>query len=139
MINLQSITDKTAISLSLLCTIHCLVFPLLAVFLPSIIALPLQDEIFHVWMVIVVIPVSAYALTMGCKNHKRYQILLIGSIGLLILSLVAFIGHDLFGEELEKAFTVIGAMVIAIAHIWNYRLCRHQNMCECPIKSDNGI
>ena len=139
MINTQSIADKTAISLSFLCTIHCLVFPLLAVFLPSIIALPLQDKIFHVWMVIAVVPVSAYALTMGCKNHKRYQILLIGSIGLLILSVVAFFGHDLLGEELEKAFTVIGAIIIAIAHIWNYRMCQHQNMCACPEQIDNRI
>ena len=136
MINLQSITDKTAISLSLLCTIHCLVLPLFAVLLPSIAALPLPDEIFHVWMVIAVVPVSTYALTMGCKNHKRYQILLMGGIGLLILSVVAFLGHDLFGEVLEKAFTVIGAMVIAIAHIWNFRLCQRHNICACPEQID---
>ncbi len=135
MLNLQAISDKTAISLSLLCTIHCLALPLLAVSLPSIAALPLTDEIFHIWMVIAVVPISAYALTMGCKNHKRYQVLFIGSIGLLILSIVAFFGHDLFGEVLEKAFTVIGATVIAIAHIWNYRLCRHQNLCVCPEQS----
>ena len=137
MINTQSIADKTAISLSLLCTIHCLIFPLLAVFLPSMIALPLQDEIFHVWMVIIVVPVSAYALTMGCKNHTRYQILLIGGIGLLILSIVALFGHNLLGEVLEKAFTFIGALVIA--HIWNYRMCQHQNMCAYPEQSDNRI
>ena len=136
MINTQSVADKTAMSLSLLCTIHCLIFPLLAVFLPSMIALPLQDEIFHVWLVIAVVPVSAYALTMGCKNHKRYQILLIGSIGLLISSVVAFFGHDLLGEALEKVFTVIGAMVIAIAHIWNYRLCQQQDQCACPEQNE---
>ena len=139
MINTRSISDKTAISLSLLCTMHCLVLPLLAVLLPSISALPLTDEIFHVWMVIAVIPISTYALTMGCKNHKRYQIILIGSIGLLVLCVVAFFGHDLLGEELEKAFTVIGAIIIATAHIWNYRLCQLQNMCACPEQSDNVI
>jgi FtsH-binding integral membrane protein len=128
----QSITDKTAISLSLACTIHCLVLPLIAVFLPSFIAIPLQDEAFHMWMIIGVVPVSAYALTMGCKKHKRYKILLVGSIGLLILSVVAFLGHELLGEDLEKTFTVIGAIIIAVAHIWNYRLCQHQNMCACP-------
>ncbi|MGH1536586.1 MAG: MerC domain-containing protein [Gammaproteobacteria bacterium] len=128
--NLQSITDKTAISLSLLCTIHCLALPLIAVLLPSFIAIPLQDEIFHTWMVIGVIPVSTYALTMGCKNHKRYQILFIGSIGLLTLSVVAFLGHEWLGEELEKAFTVIGAIIIAIAHVRNFRLCQQHNVCE---------
>ncbi|MFK7815173.1 MAG: MerC domain-containing protein [Gammaproteobacteria bacterium] len=131
MVNTQSITDKTAISLSLLCTIHCLVLPLLAVLLPSIAALPLNDEIFHIWMIIAVLPISAFALTMGCKNHKRYRILVLGSIGLLTLCLTAFFGHDLLGESLEKTFTVIGAAIIATSHLWNYRLCQHQNMCAC--------
>ena len=137
MINSRSITDTAAISLSLLCTIHCLVLPLLAALLPSIAALPLTDEIFHIWMVVAVIPISTYALTMGCKNHKRYQILLIGSIGLLVLCVVAFLGHDLLSEELEKVFTVIGTMIIATAHIWNYRSCRHQNMCVCPEQNNS--
>lgn len=132
MTNLQTTTDKAAISLSILCMVHCLLLPLLAVLLPSIAALPLQDEVFHIWMVIAVVPISAYALTMGCKKHKRYQILFIGSIGLLTLSVVAFLGHDWLGEELEKAFTVIGAIIIAIAHIRNYRLCQNQNVCACP-------
>ncbi len=139
MINARSISDKTAISLSLLCTIHCLVLPLLVVLFPSITALPLQDEIFHIWMVIAVVPVTTYALTMGCKNHKRYQILWIGGIGLLILCVVAFLGHDLLDKYLEKAFTIIGAIIIAIAHIRNYRLCQYQNTCTCPEQNDNVI
>ncbi len=139
MVNLQSITDKAAISLSLLCTIHCLVLPLIAVLLPSLVAIPLEDEIFHIWMVVAVVPISTYALTMGCKNHKRYQILLIGGLGLFILCTVAFFGHDLLGEELEKVFTAVGAMIIAIAHIWNYRLCQHQQMCECPEQRNEYI
>jgi len=139
MLNLQTISDKSAISLSMLCTIHCLVLPLIAVLLPSAIAMPLQDEIFHIWMIIAVVPISLYALTMGCKNHKRYQALLIGCMGLLVLSITAFFGHDLFGENLEKAFTVVGAVIIAIAHIKNYRLCKLQNTCECPETSEDKI
>ncbi len=129
MVNTQFITDKTAISLSLLCTIHCLALPLLAVLLPSIAALPLNDEIFHVWMIIAILPISAYALTMGCKNHKHYPVLMLGGIGLLTLCLVALFGHDLLGESLEKAFTVIGAAIIAASHIWNYRLCQYHKTC----------
>jgi len=130
MISLQSTTDKAAISLSALCMIHCLLLPLLTVLLPSIAALPMSDEAFHIWMVVAVIPISIYALTMGCKKHKRYPMLLIGIVGLVILGVAAFMGHDLLGEELEKVFTVIGASVIAIAHVWNYRLCRSTGMCD---------
>ncbi|MEM7400507.1 MAG: MerC domain-containing protein [Pseudomonadota bacterium] len=131
MINLQTNSDKMAIGLSALCTIHCLVLPLLTVLIPSIAALPLQDEAFHIWMVVAVVPISLFALSMGCKKHKNFSMLFIGAVGLIILSVAAFFGHDLLGEELEKVFTVIGASIIAIVHIWNYRLCQKQLVCEC--------
>ncbi len=131
MIHLQSLTDKTAISLSLLCTIHCLFAPLLAVLLPSIAGLPLEDEAFHVWVAFAVIPISAFALTMGCKSHKRYQVIALGGIGLFILVVTALFGHEQLGDTLEKAFTIIGASIIAVGHIWNYRLCQ-QSTCAYP-------
>lgn len=127
----QNFLDQLAIGGSALCAIHCLALPLLAVLLPSMAALPLQEESFHIWMVIAVVPISAYALTMGCKRHEDYRVLFIGSLGLLILAFTAFFGHDFFGEQLEKIFTVIGATIIASMHVWNYRLCQRQDMCVC--------
>ena len=132
MINTQLITDKAAISLSLLCAVHCLAFPTLVILLPSLAALPLEDEAFHLWMVIVVIPISAYALTMGCKKHKRYRVALLGTLGLTILAGAAFIGEETLGETWEKTLTVIGATIIVLGHFWNYRLCSHPSGCTCP-------
>ncbi len=129
--NLQPTADKVAISMSILCLLHCLVLPLMMALTPSILALPMSDEAFHIWMIIGVVPISFYALTMGCKNHKRHQVLYLGGIGMLILSVAAFFGHDLLSEVLEKALTAIGALIIAIAHIRNYRLCQYQNICAC--------
>jgi len=127
--NIQSISDKTAISLSLLCTIHCLALPLAAAFLPSIAALSLDDEVFHLWMLLAVVPVSAFALTMGCKNHQHYRVLLLGGIGLSLLALTVILGHEVLGEIGEKALTVIGASIIALGHVWNYRLCQNEEKC----------
>ena len=129
--NLQAITDKTAIGLSVLCTVHCLAMPLAAVLLPSFAAMALEDEIFHLWLLIAVFPVSAYALTMGCRKHERYRLLLIGGIGLLMLGTVSFAGHEQLGETLEKVLTVIGAVIIALGHYWNYRLCQNHDACGC--------
>lgn len=128
---LQSFTDKTAISLSFLCTIHCLAMPLLVVLLPSLAALPLEEEAFHLWMVFIVVPVSIYALTMGCKNHKRYRVLLVGGIGLCILIATVLAGHDALGETWEKTLTVIGSSIIALGHFWNHRLCQQHDSCDC--------
>ena len=129
--NLQSLSDKSAIGLSLLCTVHCLAMPLALVLLPSIAGLPLADETFHYWMLITVLPVSAYALTVGCKKHQRYHLLLIGGLGLFILAFAAFAGHDLLGETGEKTLTVLGAVILSLGHLWNYRLCHHQDHCDC--------
>lgn len=129
--NIQVLTDKTAISLSLLCVIHCLVTPLLIVLLPSLAALQLDNEYFHLWMLVAVIPTSSYALTLGCKQHKRYRLLIQGALGLLLLISAVFLDEALLGEGWEKIFTVIGASIIALSHYRNYRLCRHQSNCDC--------
>ena len=116
MTNIQTNSDKVAISLSALCAFHCLILPLLTVLIPSFAALPLQDEAFHIWMVVAVVPISLFALTMGCKKHKNLSMLLMGTAGLIILSVAAFFGHDLLGEGLEKMFT-LGWCI---------------NHCDCP-------
>ena len=128
--NIQAFADKTAIGLSFICTIHCLALPLLVVMLPSIAALNLEDEAFHLWMLIAVVPTSLFALTMGCKKHKKYPVMLLGIIGLAILIAAALLGHDVLGENGEKIFSVLGASFIALGHLLNHRLCRHMN-CAC--------
>ncbi|MBV1913778.1 MAG: MerC domain-containing protein [Pseudomonadales bacterium] len=136
---LQSLSDKSAIGLSLLCTMHCLAMPLALVLLPSIAGLPLADETFHYWMLITVLPISAYALTMGCKKHQHYRLLLIGGVGLGTLVFAAYAGHDLLGETGEKTLTVLGAVILSLGHLWNYRLCQHQNRCDCTKSDEPGL
>lgn len=128
---LQSMADKASIGLSVLCALHCLALPLVVVLLPSLVALGLEDESFHLWLVIVVIPVSAYALVMGCSKHRRMGVLYIGLLGMGILCLAPFVGHEFLGELGEKLLTLIGAVLIAATHIRNYRLCRQSTSCNC--------
>lgn len=131
MTNMQTLTDKMAIGISLLCAIHCLAFPLMMVLLPSLAVLQFDDEAFHFWMVMVVIPTSAYALTMGCKKHEHYRVAVLGIVGLLLLTSAAFLGAALLGELWEKVLTVTGASIVALGHYSNYRLCRQHDSCAC--------
>ncbi|WP_370980895.1 MerC domain-containing protein [Agaribacterium sp. ZY112] len=128
--NTQLIGDRLAISLSLVCTLHCLAMPLILVLLPSLAALQLNNEAFHVWMVAAVIPTSLYALSLGCKKHKRYRLLAIGVVGLSLLVLALTLGERLFGESGEKIFTALGSALIAIGHFYNYRLCHQHKNCD---------
>ena len=128
----QEVTDKFAIGLSMLCAIHCLLLPLLLVALPSIGALQLQNEAFHLWMILAVLPISGYALTMGCRNHRHYMVVVAGFAGLVVLCSSLFMGHAILGEAGEKVATVFGALLVAVSHILNFRLCRRQIDCGCP-------
>ena len=132
----QKITDKLAIGLSLACVLHCLALPIMLVLLPSLAALNLDNEAFHLWMVVAVIPSSIYALTMGCKQHRRYQLLVWGVVGLALLILALALGEERIGEWGEKGLTVLGATFVAIGHWFNFRLCDAQREIDsstcCP-------
>lgn len=128
----REITDKVSIGLSLMCAIHCLILPLILVLLPSLAALELDDEAFHIWMLVAVLPTSIFALTIGCKRHKRYHLLAIGVAGLTLLITAVLLGHELIGEYGEKILTLLGASLIATGHFFNFRLCRQHNDCICP-------
>lgn len=122
--------DKTAIGLSALCIVHCLLLPVSLTILPSIAILStLSDEVFHVLLIALVLPTSMVALLLGCKRHKSSAIFALGIGGLMTLGFTAVFGHDVLGEQMEKVATVIGALMVAGAHIQNFRLCR-QTDCE---------
>lgn len=128
---LQLTLDKSAMGLSFLCLVHCLVLPIAAIVLPTLLAIPLNDEFFHQVLLIGVVPVSAVALLLGCKKHRMWETLAWGIAGLGILIFTAVLGHDLFGEIGEKVLTAIGSLLMIVSHYKNYRLCSKYQQCEC--------
>jgi hypothetical protein len=119
---IQSQADGLAISLSVLCILHCLLIPVMVIALPTLSSFFFTDEAFHIWMVVAVIPVSALALYSGWKKHLVFQVALVGVIGLLIISCATFLGHEYLSEYWERFLTVIGTIIITSSHIWNYYL-----------------
>lgn len=122
--------DKVAISLSLICTVHCLLLPVTFVILPALAASTFEDERFHLWILLAVLPTSLIALTMGCRRHLNFNVMAMGLSGLIILTLAAFFGHDLLGETGEKIASLLGASLIALSHLRNHTLCKRLQ-CGC--------
>lgn len=135
----QAVTDKFAIGLSMMCAIHCLALPFLLALLPSLAALQLDNEAFHLWMVVAVLPTSIYALTLGCKQHKRYRLLILSAIGLAMLFMGLLLGEAIIGEAGEKILSVTGAGFVAVGHWFNYRLCRIQKHKDCACPNDKHL
>lgn len=123
--------DRLAISISTLCIIHCLFSPLLLLALPVLMPTFLGGETLHFWLVLAIIPSSIFALGMGCKQHKRTQFLFLGFIGLSFLLLG--IASEVLGLEhiWERIFTVAGGMLMGLAHVRNFKLCRDTTDCSC--------
>ena len=116
--------DKFAVSTSAICAIHCLFLPLLLVVSPALGATIFGQESFHVWLLWLVIPLSFVALSLGCRKHKNWLVVMFGLAGLTFLISAATLGHDILGETGERIATLIGAVFIAVGHMRNYTLCR---------------
>ena len=131
MIQIRPSADKAAISLSLLCALHCLATPVLITLLPSAIALKLDNELFHLWMLIGVVPISLFALTLGCKEHRNLGVAGAGTIGIALMCGAIILGNDLLGPFGERALTLIGAGFVTGSHIRNFIICRQSKVCDC--------
>ena len=81
--------------------------------------------------VLIAVPVSIYALSLGYKNHKTASFMPTGIIGLCILVLVVALGESTLGEFGEKGLTLLGSIMVAFAHYRNHQICRKLECNNC--------
>ena len=110
--------DASAIVLSTLCLIHCLALPLLAAALP-LLGVWAEEEWVHVVFVAIALPLTGLALW---RAHRRRR---------LPVALRALAASGLTGlwagtlawpsEAWEAPITVAGSLMLASAHVWNWK------------------
>lgn len=125
----RSYLDMAAVMLSGICMLHCLALPLVLTILPIVNVTLVDESTFHTLMLVVILPVSLVALAIGCRQHKDLLTIVLGATGLAVLTLTALFGHEFLGLTGERLVTSIGGLVLAGAHIQNYRCCR-RNDCD---------
>ena len=128
--NTQVNADKASITLSLACMIHCLLMPSFLVLTSGFFALSIDNELIHKAFLIIVLPVSLYALITGYRNHKILSYFYLGTSGLWLLVFAVFFGDGIFGELAEKSLTLLGSIIVASAHYKNYKACKELD-CSC--------
>ena len=128
--NNQLRSDKLAISLSLVCVIHCLFAPSFVILSSGYFAATLDNEFVHNLILFFAIPVSLVALALGYKNHGAPQYFFIGITGLIILVAAVILGEPLYGETGEILFTILGSVFVVFAHYKNHQICKEIN-CSC--------
>jgi len=149
--------DKLAISMALLCAIHCLILPIVIVALPLVQATFFADEDFHLWMLIAVFPTTIASIFLGCKKHRDKWVALACIIGLSLLVLAFTLERqsnvhahaDLEGQQASECLhciaeqplnplawiNTLGGVFLIIAHSRNFYLCRksacqHDDCCH---------
>ena len=106
--------DRIAISMAVLCGIHCLVTPVLLVALPILAISFWVDENFHLWMLLFVLPTTGLAVVSGCRRHKDAWVLAAAVAGLSILTACVVMersgpGHASSGSKPPSGEMVLGS------------------------------
>jgi len=111
--------DHFAVGASLLCLIHCLALPILIAALPVLARALDLGEGFHLLILAAAIPSSAIALAGGHRRHGALVPVFAGIAGLILMAAGAlFVSR----AAAETALTVAGSLLLAGAHIANWRL-----------------
>ena len=123
----RSLLDTAAVVMSGICLLHCLALPIALTMLPILNIAVLDERVFHLVMMVFILPVSVVALAIGCRQHKDLLTLVLGIVGLSTLLFTAVFGHRFFGLDGERVVTSIGGVILALAHIQNFRRCREDD------------
>ena len=83
-------SDWLGMIASIGCAIHCAAMPFVFVYLPALGLSFLADEAFHQWMVGVCFAIALTAFVPGWRKHGRILPVVVGSLGLALISIAAF-------------------------------------------------
>lgn len=149
--------DHLAISMAVVCAIHCLIVPVLIVAVPLIQTTFFVDKDFHLWMLIAVFPTTLASIMMGCKKHRDRWVGIACILGLSLL-VIAFTVEQVSQTDAHRSGSIdpahaetcptctglesplnsvvwintLGGLFLIIAHSRNFYLCR-KHACKHDI------
>jgi hypothetical protein len=111
--------DKSAMTLSGLCLVHCLAGSLLLTVFAA--GGDWLGHDVHLIGLLIALPLAAFALWRGVTVHRRIGVAVLGAVGILLMAASLFVGH---GERGEVLLSVIGVTLLGLAHYWNLNAAR---------------
>ncbi|MDH5580887.1 MAG: MerC domain-containing protein [Bdellovibrionales bacterium] len=110
--------DKIGISLSGLCAIHCLITPLILIFMPAW-ANFFKHEYIHILFFLTVSPLALISFYRVFKEHEDRVPLGLGILGSLVL-LLSFVEHD---HDIHF-LSILGSILLMSGHFLSLKKCR---------------
>jgi hypothetical protein len=118
--------DLLGVSASTLCALHCGLVPLLLTATPLLAAGFLVEEEFEWIMIGSSVAIGLFALIRGYRfHHRQWTAFWCFFAGVAVIVVARFIL-----VESERLLLPAGAMLIAVAHIQNWRLCKECERCK---------
>lgn len=126
--------DAMAIGLSSLCIIHCVasLAGLFAIGLLSVFGR--VEEVFHLVMLAIIVPVSLLAIGMGYRRHRRLSVLVPGVFALSGLCLLTVFESAMHGTLWEPVLTTLIGIALVATHVGNIRGCK-----DCEINDEKPL
>lgn len=119
--------DVVGASASFLCAVHCALVPLIVTFgLLSGVSF-LADPFYDVVFIGSSMFLAGISLVNGYKNHHRsLRPLTVALVGCTFIAIGHLYMHDIVGDGLS----VLGGIMVAMAHVLNYKECRTCKRCR---------
>ncbi|MCC5887025.1 MAG: MerC domain-containing protein [Gammaproteobacteria bacterium] len=109
--------DAMAVGLSLSCLAHCLLLPLAVTLAPWVFPAFVSDERVHIFLLALAVPISAWGIGLGFRRHGEGRLVWMAVLGLALM--IAGVLQET--DWLERGLTVVGVVLVAAAHILNWR------------------
>lgn len=120
--------DLAGVGVSAVCVIHCVAPPLLMLMVPAAGVAWLEDPALGWAFVGVAAVIAMAALGAGVVRHRRFEALVLGVVGVVIMAL----GHGLaVNGEWEMVSGAVGGAALIAAHLRNRALVRAASRCQC--------
>lgn len=114
----NSFWDIFGIGTSLICLIHCLMFPVFLLILPTV-DIPIDHEFFHLIFYAVAILAAVFSFFICSHKIKDKKIHLAAYLGILLLTLgTFFIGN----HEVEAIFIISGCGFLLYGHLIKFKI-----------------
>lgn len=83
-------SDWLGMVASIGCAIHCAAMPFVIAYLPTLGLSFLAEEGFHQWMAVICFAIALFAFVPGLRKHGRWTPVMVGSVGLAMITVAAF-------------------------------------------------
>ena len=125
------VSDDSAICLSALCVLHCLMCVVFVVLLPALALNELVEhiEVRHQIMLAVFVPISLIMVWQGRKQHQRSLPAVLAVPGMLILIAVSLLEGTIESEVLLLAISTLGGGLSIAGHYLNRQYIRACQTC----------